>query len=203
MNQSDRSPNDDQLDDLLRQVEVPGDLKAKLHKLPNKEKVNGVRPSSMPPTGPRTKLWPSLILLAATLVGVSAFIAWPYLGGDQPADRTAGKTDPDSINDGVHNPELQLDLRVVDELQKQVEASLAKFEIARLERQLKNLRSAPANLLEQEQYTSMILAMADQTVLDLGGSNESVHANMVNVIDSFPNSKGAEIAQQFLDQQAN
>lgn len=206
MNQSDRNPEDEQLDELLRQVDVPEGLKADLRKLAEGTKVNGVQSASLPPFNSRKKLFPSLLLLAATLLGVSAFIAWPYLGKDDSTGGMAKKIDDSGqVNKSNEdsNLDLQPNLQQIQNLQEKVDATLTKLEISRLERRLEKLRSGSTGQLDQNQYTSIILAMADQTVIDLGGSTESVQTNMVSVIDNFPNSKGAEIAQQFLDQQAD
>lgn len=204
MNPSDQNPEDRQLDDLLRQVEVPQDLKAKLHKLPKAISMNGVRPAPMPSIDSGKKHWPRLFLLAATLLGVSAFFAWPFLGSSPSETSKTNKGDGQLVTDKA-NPilDLQLDLKQVENLQTQIDVALARLEISQLEQRLQELQTTSVESLGQRQHTSIILAMADQTVLDLGGSPTSVHSNMVSVIDNFPGSMGAEIAQQFLDQHTN
>ena len=85
MKSHENMPSDEQLDELLRQVEVPQDLKANLYQLPQTDNSSIAQPAPRY-IDVRKKRWPGLLLLAATLLGISAFFAWPFLAPSSPIE---------------------------------------------------------------------------------------------------------------------
>ena len=49
----------------------------------------------------------------------------------------------------------------------------------------------------------MVLALADQVSIPLGGETKKAESDMARVIEQYPNSQGAKIAEQFLKQLNN
>ena len=46
----------------------------------------------------------------------------------------------------------------------------------------------------------MVIALAEQAAIPFGGSEQNVELRMALVIEQYPGSRGAEIAQNFLNQ---
>jgi hypothetical protein len=206
----------DSLDDLLRDIKVPADLKSKLKAIPALVETNTAT-ASVEQTETRRNHSAFAFLLAASILGIAAFFTWPLLFPND--DPVANKTETNQLdveienndsentledNSGldIDNPTLATNDDSVSSLEL-IQETLDELEIKRLEARLEQLNSRQQNQLAQNEMTSMILALADQTVVDLGGPKELANESMVKIIDQFPNTQGAVIAQQFLDQQTN
>lgn len=201
MNPTDNNPGDEQLDDLLRQIEVPDSLKDDLRQIPQMHELHSAK--KFEPTTNHQYFWPGVFALVAVLFGLVAFLTWQFQLS-QDSNDLANKTQPSEkkqpLSQDTRVAELQ---QQIDELQSEADWRVAHAEIQQLESRLTRFQAVDQEDMAQEQYTSIILAMADQTVIDLGGSSQSVETSMVSVIDQFPDTSGAEIAQRYLDRLNN
>ena len=206
--------NDDQIDSLLRDVEVPGNLKDRLRTIPSSVDQSG---EIILKTTGSTSGWMKPILafaLAATLLAIAAFFAWPLImGNDDPINGTdvakTGETklepggtlvSPEKLEPEVKSSLVALELEAIVQTQHDIDATLHEMEMLVLREKLARLSNTTSRIsLAPKEYQSMVFAIADQTILDLGGSDEIVKRDMTYVINRYPNTRGAEIAQEFLD----
>ena len=221
--------SDEQLDALLRSVEVPGDLKAQLLSIadPTNDELSSKAedsnaaaiPASEPAKGGQptpTRSWIGYVL-AASLMFVLAYAGWQWWGGKTLDPNGIAEVEQNQLvspspSDGLAKAED------VDPDQKRLQEALERIQRNRVlvEEQLQiaelaNARAAAERQtgnqsrlnMKQRDFESMVLAMADQVVIPLGGSEESAKTDMANVIKNYPGSKGASIAREFLEQKPN
>ena len=223
MNHKDESDNllsDEQLAALLRDVKVPADFADELRAIPHSQ-IESTESTGAPvrkletPSESRVP-WGSLLVLAASLLAVGAFFAWPWIVGDgelgtdsativrSDPTKPAKPNPPDSQLTPTPEPgTAELFAQTVTTTEA-IEAALHEIEMQRLRKQLAQVKqSTPTYSMEPREYDSLITAIADQTILQLGGSESTVKQDMVHVIKTYPNTAGATIAQEFLDSRAN
>jgi hypothetical protein len=58
--------------------------------------------------------------------------------------------------------------------------------------------SSRPSSLDSNQRASLIVSMSDQSALQLGATRQSVERDMARVIERFPNTRGALLAEQFI-----
>ena len=144
-------------------------------------------------------------VLAASLLAVIALVAWENWPSSRKVDpKLQAKFDgenktTDPANQTLANVTSQLES--FDAVQELLEAQLHQLEMARMEKQLAQLESQRRIELDRREAESMILALSDQVVLPLGGSEKTVQESMAQVIKKYPGSRGANIARQFLKQE--
>ncbi len=173
--------DDKQLDAWLRDVEVPQDLNERLLAIPQSASIVTIRPK-------RPLLFvASILAIAASVVGIAIFV--------QSSNRS---TEPAAI---ATNPEL---VREIDEIKAEIaliEQAMHEAEIRKLSEKFEALSSV-ANVapIDRIQRTALIVSLSDQSALQLGASQEWVKSDMTRVIQRFPNTDGANHAQQFIAQ---
>ena len=224
MNQKDEPDNllsDQQLDALLRDVDVPTDIADELRAIPRTQSQNDAADRKLDTPSSAGTPWriSPLLVLAASLLAVSAFFAWPWIVGDSELGTDPSTvvrsgptepvkpTDPTQPNstDSQLNPTLESSTAELLARTEAIEAALHEIEMQRLREQLAEIKqSTPTHYsMDTREYDSLITAIADQTILQLGGSEDTVRQDMVRVIKTYPNTAGATIAQDFLDSRAN
>ncbi len=221
---------DQQLDALLRKVDVPADLMDSLRAIPqthagadsNGDPNEDAKTNSVSVTVPKTEtahsLWRGSLLmaLAATLLAVGAFFAWPFVAGqntngpevvenvenDGPVPKS---TDPQPAPAAGTNPDRSEILVAAETANEAIEAALHEVEMQQLRNRLAEIKqSTPSSgTMDPHEYNSLITAIADQTILELGGSEEAVRDDMAQVIKLYPNTTGAAIAQEFINSHTN
>lgn len=166
--------DDRQLDDLLRDVSVPDDLKAKLQSIPDEqaESVHNVRGTTS-----RFTIVGVLAAIAATvlvIVNLSAVdVANNQNSNDETAEQLLGQ--------------MKQDLEAIEEI-----CIDQNFEFARKDA----LRKEPANDLKEA--LSLAMSVSWQAAVDQGAKIESVKSELEYVINTFPNTAGARQAQNIL-----
>ena len=75
---------------------------------------------------------------------------------------------------------------------------LAQLEIVQLERELAQLEKSLESELDPTEVESMILALTPEYSIPLGGSAADVESDMLHVLDKYPNTRGAQLAEAFL-----
>ncbi len=173
--------DDKQLDAWLRDVEIPQDLNERLLALPQSAPLVAIRPKRL------LTVTASLLAIAASIIGIGLFV--------QNSNRS---TEPATT---AANPEL---VRELEEIQAEIawiDQTIREAEIRTLSEKLEVLSNeANVELLDRIQRTSLIVSLSDQFALQLGASQEWVRRDMARVIERFPNTAGANHAQQFIAQ---
>ena len=199
-------PTDDQLDKLLRDVEVPQDLNALLKAIPSQTIQQ--RDDSEDSVGlsdrrsRKGKLWFGLVLVAS-LTGIGLFVASQFLpnsdGGSPVAKGHQGSVDPDQgsidgpINDATNS------LAEIENLElMEIEAQIHAIEVAQLEAQRLRVESRPVEIAQRE-LESTIAAMTEEYSIPLGMPEAKVKLRMVQVIQRYPGTRGAAIAESYLE----
>ena len=193
--------DDEQLDALLRDVSVPSDLKDSLRQISQMtdesqdaiENKNEPKKNSSPNGSSVT--W--MLVLAASLAAVAAFAGWQWYSGQNANDAPGMVVEMDRSNS--NNDEQPIKLAELDQEISAVTAMLAQIEIQKMEQRLFHSETRYESELANREVQSIIVAIADQISLPLGGDSESVKSDMAQVIKTFPGSKGAEIAREYLD----
>ena len=177
---------DHELDDMLRQVQVPADLQDRLLKIPNavqQDQPFVELPDAAPSELPRTRWLP--YVLVATLLIIASVVATQWLpNNDSNTPNTIAKQ-----ND--NNGPSTLDLA-----DHETEVQRLAIERSRIVQQLAH--SSARSHLNPEDIASMIMALAPEYTVELGGSKTDLKSEMALVREKFPQSRGADLAQQIL-----
>ena len=190
---------DEQLDALLRDVKVPDDLKQVLRDIPVQDaRAQAIHAKRRDSAKSKTST-PIVLALAASIAAICCLSVWIMF---QSSVRELANSNRDSIQEPrIDNPPT------VDELLAEIKAdadvienSLNELDIRTLTTKLGRLRSKNASLTEQREVDSLILAVATEASGTFGASDKFVRSDMAWLVENYPNSRGASIASQFLDQ---
>lgn len=190
---------DQQLDDMLRDVRVPGDLKERLLQIPHavQQDQSLVQLTDVATSDQKQTRWLPYVLAATLLIlaGIAA-TQWPANNQNTPDVTAKQDSNPDnSPNDESPTNELT-----------EYQAKLAAYEaeIQRLELEQANTeqllaQSAARSYLDPNDISSMIMALAPEYSQELGGTKMDIKTEMALVLDEFPQTRGAELAEQMLE----
>ncbi len=208
---------DEQLDGMLRDVQIPADLKRALKCIPARitaieEADHAPQTAQMPRKTTLSRAIPASSVrtrwltyaLAASLLVAATFLTARFLNRrTQGTAPTATKTDADTEStpdlasgdlivrpdheSGNQNPELRL-----------LQAEVQELEITRLESELFQLEQLNSSRLSQFEIESMIMALAPEHSLALGGDEAYVRSEMARVQRDYPNTRGAMLAGEVL-----
>ena len=205
-------PTDEQLEQLLRNVVIPPDLKSRLKQIPiQPEPASSLVNLATTPQATKEESetpWMAFVL-AASLIGLGLFIAyqfWPESDlGRVPVVEIASHNQPKVESDSPMPESKEFENGLAEFLkgQEQLEASLHALEVAQMEARLAKLEQSAAVRLDQREVESMIAAMSEEYSIPLGMPEQQVKAKMAQVIERFPGTRGAEIALKFLKQENN
>ncbi len=173
--------DDKQIDAWLRDIEVPQDLNERLLAFSQPASTVVIRTK-------RSLLFgASLLAIAASVVGVAIFV--------QSLNRST-----ESVTIAT-NPELVRELGEIKAEIALIDQVIHQAEVRELSKRL-NAFSSEANVaaIDRIQRTALIVSLSDQSALQLGASPEWVRRDMARVIQRFPNTAGANHAQQFIAQ---
>ena len=174
---------DQQLDNMLRDVQVPVDLKDRLLKIPHTTQQDHSLvnlPDAAPSELPRTRWQP--YVLAATLLIIAGVVATRWLPNNNP-------NTPDIIATQNDNNEPSQDLAAREAENLTIEQSINEQLL---------VHGSARSYLDPEDVTSMIMALAPEYTVELGGSKTDLESELVLVRKKFPQSRGADLAQQIL-----
>ena len=188
--------DDQRLDALLRDVSVPDDLKDSLRQIPQLnddaaitiDRKNARQAS--PSTNDRSLTW--MMVLAASLVAVAAFAGWQWYSNQNANDESKLAVEMDHSKSN-NNGAASMRLAELDQEIATLTAMLDQLEIQNMERRLAQTEVQYETELANQEVQSLIVALADQTTLPLGGNSQTVKSDMALVIEKFPDSIGAEI----------
>ena len=200
-------PTDEQLDAILRDVQIPADLKVRLNRIPESTTAaeQGGRLTRLTETIPARTPWLSYALAASLLV-VATFGAARFLArtnqGDAPGVATTttppgAETNPEQVpRDLVAESNHELEQKNL-ELQL-LRAEAQQLEIARLQSELFQLEQLNSAQLSQLETESIIMALAPEHSIALGGDEAYVRSEMARVQKDYPNTRGAMLAGEIL-----
>lgn len=217
-------PTDEQLDAMLRDVQIPSDLKPRLKQIPaslTAAEEGGPLPRTIPlpqtilpaqalPTHASSAQAPWLsYVLVASLLAVATFATARLLtknnngiGPDSVAttaiqdhetEREVGPIDPMINKSSSDSDKQEQDLQML-------QAEIQELELARLESELFRLEELNSTRLSQDEVESMILALAPEHSVALGGNKAYVRSEMARVQTEYPNTRGAVLADKILQE---
>lgn len=192
--------DDRQLEEWLREVEVPQDLAERLRSLSDS--------ASQVARPPR---WPwfaaaSVLAVAASIAAIVLFVNRTDSPNAAPlvAENSNPTTEATPANVATPNAlasetppsleEIRAEVEMIDRLLRQRTILDLGDKLAALSDR------RPATSLESNQRASLIVSLSDQAAIDLGASRQSVAQDMARVIERFPNTRGAAVAEQFIAQ---
>ena len=177
---------DHELDDMLRRVQVPADLKDRLLKIPHTVQQDQPRvelPDTASPEPQHTRWLP--YVLVATLLIIAGIVATQWLPDDATntpnviATKQNDNNEPFTHDLADREPEVQRLVIEQSRIQQLTQGSARSY-------------------LDPEDVTSMIMALAPEYTVELGGSKTDLESELVLVRKKFPQSRGADLAQQIL-----
>lgn len=201
----------EQLDEQLRNIAIPPDLKSQLKQIPIQQVVSRPRTAITFASRPwriQATYWCSGVL-AAGLISFGLFFASQYLRNTKPGESSssgiaARDLENNKTLDPVNGSELHRnELTEFLTEQEQLEIVIHQIEIARMQSRLAQLNRITSSQLDQREVESMIAAMSEKYSLELGISKIQVSSRMAQVIDRFPGTRGAKIAHEYLNQVNN
>ncbi len=188
--------NDQQLDDLLRSVPIPGEFKQRLLAIPDQ------------PTTPdrewalKSQIWLAGLAIAAGLTGIVAWLAWPNDAQRVPdvAQTETHSKLPETVADQEANTFRPSPPQpAIDRLNMEIEALNSRIKLHAAELHLAELAlPEPVEELSPSDCQSLIVALSDKSGEFWGAKPESIRHDMQNVINRYPGSAGAKIASQYL-----
>lgn len=220
-------PDDHQLQALLRQVEIPSGLKSQLLEIGSGDGLVPVDASNghQPLTGqdPKSKSldrrqssWKiaTLLAVAASLAVMGLYVFWlekpettlPNANRDQREPGREGwlptleKPTLENVSAGKLLEQMSADSARLDELMLQIRMNQLKAELAEIERidQAKLRTNGVDESLSNRESASLILTLADQTAFQLGADRAVVKQGLDFVLENFPGTEGAKLAEQIL-----
>lgn len=208
------STDDDQLNRLLRAVDVPADLHEKLLCIANHDGQDQEVKKTVAKPPVHWQLRTMLVVAAGyLLVSMSLIFFWPknatevakhspnenFKRGNTRAsglDQSQGNSRNETNEEINKRNELPIERTrlVVDS----IEEKLNQLELLRMESKLARLEEELQEL-DSDQKISIVLAVADQSALNFGASRESVVNDLSEVLRRYPGSQGAKIVNQFVN----
>ena len=209
--------DDERLDQLLRDVVVPAELKSSLLRIPelatphldNAENAETTSLTPLTKSTSQTSSWIALVLAASLLLAIGLGVS-VALNDNSVATVAEVESDPVEIPESVvtqdspsnavtggvsaESSELALIQAEIDA----VSTVLQQMKILRIRGELAALKTQQRGQLSPVEESSMIVALSEQTSIPLGGSVEQVATRMGSVIKRFPGSRGSKIAEDFL-----
>lgn len=177
--------DDSKLDKLLRDVEIPVDLKPRLRKIPKEATIETV---------PRSRK-KTLIAVLAVAASLLILCSVPILLNE--------------MNKSRLNPGLSMDkpdTESTDEDQAsalanqaaEIEQRIHALKMNQLRSRLHALKSEQHQLSDPNEVNSIVEVVSGQTPNLLFGDTRTTREKMALIIEEFPGTTGAELAQQFL-----
>lgn len=209
--------SDEQLDAMLRDVEIPADLKERLGQIPVgvDEFSNETSRSQKKDDFKSPPTWLALAI-AASLMGIVLFFVTQKIDNsnnpglvNNPKPAQTTNENSEKLADNLANSiqqELSAEEQELAELRAQIElqdALLARLKNERLKDQIVELNRSVESELQTREVESMIAALSSQSLIDFGGPKAQVMNSMAQVIQKYPNSRGATIAENYLKQVSN
>ncbi len=204
--------DDQKLDQLLRDVDVPAELKPWLLSIgqtePGKELLVKDRQAPIPSSqwvGARLKwIRPAIIsavAVAATIGGLILFVSIQntkqQLAQTQAGESQVQPGDSQAVAASERAPQI---CREIKSQAAFVSRTVQQLEIDQLRRRLAAIRSRQSsNPLEPREQRSMIASLTAQAGLDWGAKPEAVKSEMLHIVQQYPDSIGANMATAFLE----
>jgi len=168
--------DDEQLDDLLRDVSVPRDLKATLLEIPDREPE---APFVSKHTHVRSAIVGTLLAIAATI------LIFLYVVPSKVAN-VESQVDDDAMI-AMLSTEMQENQDMIDEIGKALDLAVG---------ERASVNAAP--LLDPDETLALALSMSWQSSIEQGASVESVQDELESVVARYPNTQGAQRARELL-----
>lgn len=213
-----KKPTDEQLDAMLRDVAIPSNLKSQLLGIPEStspdDKTSGLSKKKISAsvttpisTKPASKTWATWMpyVLAASLLAITIFGASQLIPSNDRELESGTMASVDNQNSKPENKPPPKDLELVETEQAKQELQLLKakielLEIERLKTELAMLEQLTGNQLSENEVESMIMALAPEYSIPLGGKKADVQSEMARVLMEYPNTRGAFFANKILKQ---
>jgi hypothetical protein len=169
--------DDEQLDELLRKIEVPSGLKASLLTIPERDLEANEKPF-------QAKSWTAML---GTLAALAASIVLYFVitSTSPPKDNAIALAD-------ASKNEVAMLLAEMEQTNESIDAILRWREIPRNEE--------PSNepIFDAKESVATALSLSWQAAIDRGASLESVREDLQYVVDKYPETAGAQRAQVLL-----
>lgn len=189
----DKTITDEQLDALLREVPTPPELKQELLAIADDETSLQLKSN----VAIHTPVWGRWLALAASLIGIALFIAWSMSPETTIPATATNDRQPQTTSDRLEAERL---LAGIKQQQQELEYLMACSELNQLEGLLAEAQMTRQSRINNDEMISTVLAITDQTPILLGAPAETAIDDMQKIIDRWPGTKGATIAQQFIEQ---
>ena len=165
----------------------------------------------------KSKAWLGLII-AASLIGIGLFVASHYLPDRNGEEPSIAKSKDENAENEIKTTKPGTGLAVAKsnssearllELERRdlevqsLEAQIHAIETAQLKASLIRAEQASSFTTDQNEVESLIAAMSEEYSIPLGMPEAKVKLGMAQVIQKFPGTQGASIAQSYLEQTQN
>lgn len=201
--------NDQQLDQILKQIDVPGDLKARLNTIACEE--NSASKVLVSQSNPfklsHVQIWQ--IIATSALVLISTFGAWQWYqwATAQPklktevaaSDRTHSQIGP-SISVTEAN-QLIAEIQCIERQMAELRKIQIEMEIEKLDQKITTLRSKTYSIrstLPANEAPALSIALAAESAISSGTAPAFFRNDLDLTVEKFPGTQGAELAKQLL-----
>lgn len=214
------SHEDKKLDELLRSVEVPSDLRTRLRaQLQEQASEKGenhlqigsqtirsaqLRPKEQSHNRLQRRTWWIMATAASLLMVVGGAVLWKMNLSPEGNSDSRIVSAPTATDGPSASPRLEdLDRAAIEALERQIVAQktvLLELERRELRQQIEMSKRELVKLQAKPQLndSSLTLAVVAETALKAGASPKVIREDLEFVIDRFPNSVGANMASRLL-----
>ncbi|MEM7477233.1 MAG: hypothetical protein AAF483_19795 [Planctomycetota bacterium] len=199
-----RKNESDELADLLRQVDIPDDLKESLLEIPlQSSSIDAQRKADVSPGQSSLRLW-LVMALAASFGAIGLFfstrkhspesdLAHKVIKQGNVGEHQGSDTAPaDSSGLG------DLILAELERRNEEIDNHAAQVELQGLRDRLSGLEGNSVVSIEQYEIESLIYAMSQEYAIPLGHSAVTVRQELTEVVNNYPNTLGALRASKTL-----
>ena len=193
--------DDEQLDELLRDIDAPESLKQKLRAIPQSQK-NEVKHSQETANGVG---WISLLAIAASLFLLVSLVIMSAKDANIDHDPITVLVD---INESQTKPDnydvvsdVDLELKLLKMKLQSIDVMLTQQKTKRMRQQLAKLKSSQLPILNSPEQQSIALSMSCQSAIEMGASVETFREELEQIKVQYPGLRGSEIASQLLGTQ--
>ena len=198
--------NDEQLAEILKQVQVPAALKDQLRKIPDQAVDLQAADLQVASVLPKTSLgsrrvlgWLSVATAAAVFLSLIWTKQWEASKDSQNGTATANHDTSDvpqihSLASDMEpmNRQINADSLTMVELQSEI------YDIEKELEAIQPISSSANQHLNDEEYTSLVIATSAQTAILSGASIEYLRGDLEQSVQRFPDTRGSAIAAQLL-----
>lgn len=190
--------DDEQLDELLRDIDVPDSLAQSLREIPELHKTDVVSSHELS----KGLGWIPMLAIAASLLLLMslAISSFDDATGDHGAIASNKSVEKNGGNVDASN-DIDFEMELLKSKLQSIDLVLMRRKTKRMQQKLAELKRSQLPILSSSEQQSIVLSMSCQAAIEMGADLETVRDELEEVKLQYPDSQGAAIANRLLQEQ--